>query len=160
MKLELLSDNLIIILQEIMKQQNLCKLINYNESTPLAQTDLVLPASSLLRTSLFPYSSDDETIVEDCVQLRVWVYTGNFKGADISINDVFLDIVIAKSLFLITIDGEPKLRPYEIMKELINTFDGINISTLGRLNFKTWHQLSFNESKFITFRIRAEMMLI
>jgi len=160
MKLEYLSDNLVIILQEVMKQQNLCKLIKYNQSNPLEQTDLVLPASDLLMSSLFPYSADDEVTIDNCVQLRCWVYTGKFEGADISINDVFLDIVLAKDLFLITINNKPQLRPYEIMKELIKTFDRISISTLGKLHFINWYQLSSIGSNFITFRIRAEMMML
>ena len=160
MKIELLSENLIIILQEVMKQQYLCKLIKYNESNPLSQTNLVLPASSLLMTSIFPYPFDSTVIIEDCIQLRIWVYKGDFQGADISINDVFLDIIVAKSLFLITIDGKPKLRPYAIMKELIKTFDGLSISTLGKLHFKDYAHIPLNGTKFDLFRIRAEMMTI
>ena len=159
MKIELLSENLIIILQEVMKQQNLCKLIKYNQSNPLSQTDLVLPASSLLMTSIFPYPADVETITEDCVQLRCWIPGGKFAGADISINDIFMDIVVAKSLFLITIGGKPMLRPYVIMKELIDTFDGNSIATLGKLGFKTFAHLTAN-SKFDLFRIKAEMMTL
>jgi len=158
-KLEYLSENIILILQQIMNQQDLCKLIYYNDKNPLSQLDLDLPASGLLLTKIFPYPADDEVVIEEGTQLRVWVPGGVFKGADISINDIYLDIVITKNLFLIN-DGKPQLRPYMIMKELIKAFDGISIDTVGRLNFNRFFHLITIGSNYNTFRIRAEMMMV
>lgn len=160
MKLELLSDNMVLILEYMMNNQNLCKLINYDEKNPIEKTNLLLPASGLLFTKLFPYPFNPEVIREDCTQINVWCPQGEFDDSgSISIADVVIDIVVAKSLFLINIDGRPKLRPYETMKEVIKTFKGQSIGTLGKLKFQSFMHITANEL-FDVFRLRTNMMML
>lgn len=159
MQIELLSNNIIIVLKEILKHQNICKLLYYNNSTPLSQEDLTLPANNLILKKIFPYPFDSEVVTEDCSQVRIWYPSGKFKGGgNININNIFIDIVVSKSLFLINIDGKEKIRPYEIMKEILQIFNS-DISTLGKLHFIDFFHLFVNE-KFDMLRLRADFILV
>jgi len=144
------------MLKEVTKNQDLCKLIYYNEDSPLDEIDIANP-NTLLLTSLFPYPFNPKATIEDCVQLRIWIPEAKFKNRVIENIDILFDIVMFKDLFLIYIDGDPKLRAYEIMAEITNIFNDKSIETIGMLHFDGFMHITVND-KFDCFRLPAKMM--
>lgn len=159
MRLNLLSPNLVLILQEIVKYQNICKLLYYNTSTPLSSADLTLPANNLILTKIFPYPFNINVVTEDCSQIHVYVPSGDFEDNRVIENiNICFDIIVAKNLWLINNNGESLIRPYEIMKELINIFNK-SVSTVGRIYFKRFIHISVNDN-FDCVRLIGEMMTL
>lgn len=159
MRLGFLSSNLVLILQEIVKNQNICKLLHYNTSTPLSSADITLPANNLILNKIFPYPFNQNVILEDCSQIRVYVPNGYLENNRIIENtDICFDIIVAKNLWLINNNGQSLIRSYEIAKELVNIFNK-NVSTIGRLNFKKFIHISVND-KFDCIRLISEMMTL
>ena len=153
---ELLSDNLILIIKEIMKNEKLCKLIDNNNNTPLSNIN---PTTNLLNVKIFPYSFDPEAVIEKQTQLRVFYPSGRIKNRVIEDTDICFDIVIHKDLHLIGIDNRSCLRELEIMSELLNTFEDKSISTLGIIKFTNFVSLNINR-EFDCFRVLGKIMTI
>jgi len=161
MKLDLLSPNLLLILNQIIRCQNLCKLIYYNQNNPLSQSDLTLPCNNLILTKIFPSPFNINTTLEDCVELRVYYLSGTFDSIGVVENiDIIFDIVCSKTknLWLINDGSNSLIRPYEITKELINLFDQ-SLSTVGRLKFMRFNHLYVND-KFDCIRLIANMLTL
>lgn len=161
--LDLLSPNLILILGEIINNQNLLKYIVYSDDNPLAQGDLDLPYKSILGGAdgqLFPYPFDSTTETVDKTNIRAFYPEGQIHGGQYTAETfIYFDIIVAKSLWLIN-DGEnSQIRPYKIMTELINTFKGKSLSTVGRLIFHEFVHMSVNKS-FDAIRLTATMDLM
>lgn len=158
MKLELLSDNLVLILNEICKYQNICKLIYYDKDNPLSQADLVLPYNSLIKTRLLPYMTNPEVLTRDITQVCIYYPSCDFVNGDvIEMNKVHFDVICGKTLWLIN-DGEVKFRPYEIMKEIKYIFND-SISTIGKIHFQGFRHIPVNE-KFDCVRLIGDVMTI
>lgn len=157
-KLELLSPNLVLILKEVLNIQNICKLLYYNQTNPLSQPNLILPANNLMFNLVFPYPFNPDVTIQDCSQLRIYYPSGQLKNNEIvgDINLIF-DIIVAKNLWLIN-DGDSKIRPYEIISELISYFSKNSINTVGRLHFERFNHLTVNE-KFDALRLIANMII-
>lgn len=155
-KLDVLAPNLITILSEVMKVQDIAKYLTYNVDTPLMQPDV--DSSSLMFKVLYPFPFDMEANYEDCTQLRVYypqgIFTENQQFAETSI---YFDIIVARSLWLVSNGEISSIRPYEIMRLIVNQFDKKSIDTLGRIEFLRFDHLNVNE-KYDCIRIQAEMV--
>lgn len=161
MKLEYLSSNLINILLEILQHQDICKYIHYNQSNPLQQSDLSLPAVFLLKNDdetkkrVFPYPFNPSITIEDQTQLRIYYPSLEFKNGQV-VEDgmVLFDIICSKNLWLI--DGG-LIRPYEIMKLIVNNFHDKSIDTVGKLQFKRFNHIFVND-KFDCLRLTGQIV--
>lgn len=159
MKLKLMSPNLILLLQEILKNQNLCKLINYNVSNPYIQPNINGNSLMLSKVYPFPFSTTVETT--EGTQLRVYYQDANFKtNQTISDSTIYFDIICSKSqsIWLIN-DGSPKIRPYEIMSHLVDHFSEKEIPKIGKLNFRRFIHVNVND-KFDCIRIFADAKMV
>lgn len=158
-KLELLSPNLVIILNEIIKDNEIAKYLYYNQSNPLSQVDIPLPAKNLMFKNVYPYPFDNSAAATDTSQVRAYYPNGLFENREI-IHDtrIVFDIIVAKSLWLVN-DGSPLIRPYEIMKNIVNLFSDKSVGTLGKINFHRFVHLTVNE-KFDAIRVEATMLTI
>jgi hypothetical protein len=157
LKLELLSPNLVLLIDEILDNQNICKYLYYDDKNPLGQSTIA-DTSGLLLTKIFPYPFSS-VITEECTQLRLYYPDGEFDSiGKIEQSLVLFDIICHKNLWLINDGTNSLIRPYEIMKELINLFDQ-SLSTVGKLKFKRFNHLFVND-KFDCIRLMAEMMTI
>lgn len=158
-KLELLSPNLIIILNELIKNQNIVKYLYYNQKNPLSQSNLTLPATNLMFDKVFPYPFFIDVETEEGSQIRVYYPKGRIEdGRVIEDTMVYVDILVAKTLWLVN-DGEAKIRPYEMMKEIINHFYRKPIGTLGSLTFDEFTHLTVND-KFSGVRLEGKMITL
>jgi hypothetical protein len=162
-KLSLLSPNLIIIMNELIKNQKLCKYLYYKDRYPLAQPDIP-DTSILLFKNLFPQPFDpSEVQTDDSTSLRVFYLRGDFtREYPVGVEtQVYFDIICAKANWLINSGdpvnvGEPKVRPYEIMSEIVATLDNKSIDTVGKLHFVGFNHIGVNKT-FDGIRLLAMM---
>jgi hypothetical protein len=151
----LLSQNLTLILNKVLTDQSLCKLIAYNDTKPLSQPD-ISDTKTLMLDRLMPYPFDTKAEISDTVQLRVYYIGGDFTSNHvIDETRVSFDIVVAKSLWLIN-NGKSAVRPYEIMTKLVEMFHEHSIDTVGILKFKSFRHVPFN-AQFDCIQLVAEM---
>ncbi|MEK5036301.1 hypothetical protein MKY96_33150 [Paenibacillus sp. FSL R7-0302] len=154
---ELMSDNLVILLGEIIKNQNIVKYVSNNVKNPLSQPDILLPAKNLIGSKLHPYPFDPVTTPEDSVEIRVYYPEGAIDDSRAVLQTtIYVDIVCAKSLWLIN-DGKSGVRPYMIVHELFRQFNKKSVSTIGRLDITGFDHLHVND-KFDAIRLHTQMV--
>lgn len=143
-KLELLSDNLVLIINKLLENDNLCKLIYYNSKNPYNELPISNKNETLMLTKIFPYPFNEKVETELGTQLHIFYPELEIQN-NVVVEEVvvFVDIIVGKTLWLIN-DGQPKVRPYEIAKEIVNIFHDKSIDTLGQLDFFTIQQLNVN----------------
>jgi hypothetical protein len=159
--LDFLSKNLTRIITELINQQNIAKYLNYDVANPLAQPDLVLPAKDLVLNKVHPYPADPVALTKDCTQIRVYYPKSDFEVDSVIGNvEVYFDIVCAKSTLWLINDGTDSLiRPYMIVKEIMEHFNRNSIGTIGQLKFDGFVHLTIND-KFDAIRLVALMTLM
>lgn len=153
-----MSDNLTVLIEEVINIQEIVKYLTYAKTNPLSQPDVALPAKSLVRSRVHPYPFDPLAKLEDVSELRIYYPEGEFDGSGAVANTfLYFDIVVAKSLWLVN-DGKAAIRPYMIMKHLVEHFRGRSIKTLGRVDVTNFVHLHVNE-KFDAIRLEANVTL-
>lgn len=157
--IEMMSDNLTILINEIVSIQEVVKYLKYNVKNPLSEPDVALPAESLILTKVHPYPFDPIPEIKDVTEIRVYYPEGAFDGSGaVAQTFIYFDIICAKTLWLIKNDGKRGIRPYMIVKYLIDHFKDKSIETLGRVQFISFEHLHVNE-KFDCFRLEANVTL-
>lgn len=159
-KLELLSDNLTIILNELLNSQEVAKYLTYPYGNAIERPNVTLPAKSLMMKNVFPYPFNPKIQTEDCSQIRVYYPDGEIDDSEAWLDtDVFFDIVVAKTLWLVSDSEREAIRPYEILRYLIEHFKDRSIGTVGKLKFSRFVHLNVNEN-FDAIRIGARMLTV
>lgn len=155
-KLETFSSNVVLVLNEILNNQKICKYLYYANSNPLSQPDIA-DTKTLMFKQLFPFPFNPNVTNEEGIQIRVYYPKGKFDTYELITNAYLcFDIIIPNALYLVKDEnGQSKVRPYEIMKQLINHFSKKSISTLGIIHFKEFYHLNVND-KFDCLRVTAE----
>jgi hypothetical protein len=143
-------------------------LINNNNSLPLLRdgdklsekvTDtirrnLINPTSP--DGKIFPYPFDTDATEVDGSFIRVYYNDGEFDSSEvIAESQLHIDIVVAKSLWLINDGQRSMIRPYEIMGRVIDMIGGRGLSTTIKLDVKGYQHLYVN-TKFDCIRIYCE----
>ncbi len=158
--LDLLSSNLVLILKELIKNQNLLKYVMNDVRSPLTGVDFTLPYYQIIGGEsgrLFPYPFDNTVEQVDCTNIRVFYPEGEIHEGQITAETyVCFDIIVAKSLWLIGDSQSSEIRPYKIMNEIVKTFRDISVDTVGRLRFTDFTHMSVND-KFQAIRLSAVM---
>lgn len=155
--IELMSDNLTLLLSEVIEVPEIVKYLTYNQKNPLSQPNVVSPSSLILK-KIHPYPFDPIATTEDCTELRIYYPEGVFDSSGAVVETcVYIDIVVAKTLWLIN-DGKAAIRPYMIMKYLFEHFHKKSIGTLGRVEFTNFAHLHINET-FDAIRIETNVVL-
>lgn len=132
-----LSSNIIDIIDGALSNQQLVNYIGHNGNDPSLQTinpSLIAPKGSEER--IFPYPFD--TSYEGEVKSQLHIYYPQFKLKNNgNANQVALifDIVVHKSLWLVTDNGEKLIRPYQIAKCIVDSFADKRIGKLGKIHF-------------------------
>jgi len=136
-KLQMLSPNLIKIVNRLLDNKELLKLIYYNDN-PLSQVDVVNPVS-LINTKIFPYLYNDSPILNEQTQLRVSYGQAIINDRVIEDTPIIFECITHSNLYLINggIDNSKLLRLYEMVSRITLLFDNISIEKVGTLRFKT-----------------------
>lgn len=157
--LDFLSDNLVTIMNEIINVQNIAKYLTHNKPNPLAEPNLKLPAKDLVLNKVYPFPFDPVAATTDSTQLRIYYPKCDFEvDSVVGQVTVYLDVVTAKSLWLINDGTKSQIRPYMIIKEIMQKFNNNSIGTIGQLHFEGFVHVNVND-KFDAIRLVATMSL-
>jgi len=151
-KFEELNDNINTILTTILLNQNLCKYIYYNTSSPLSESDITNTANAILFKNLFPYPIIP--LSQDSAKTLVTIILDDFSlgrnNSSFKVSKVVFNILCHIDLW--KIDGS-KLRPLSILSEIDTLFNEQRIVGIGKLNFDSCRWISAND-KFQGYSIR------
>jgi hypothetical protein len=140
------------IMNRIYDNQNICKLLYYNQSNPLSQPDI--SDTSILYTdknnkklfatpfSIHPDEKQKCSLTLILNKLSLDQNTKYLRNVEIA----FIICCHNKLWELNDNSGEIKLRPAEIMNELDLLFNRKSTTTLGRNHFNDANVLHFNEN--------------
>lgn len=156
MNFEKLSENIITIIGEVLKDKKLINYIGWNGDNPSQQSiDPLAIAPKGASERIFPYPFD-VNFKED-IRTELHIYYPNLKfesNGHAGRTVVLFDIVVHKSVWLLTDNGKKIIRPYEIANLILNIFKDKNIKNLGKLHFVEADHTVVNE-EFEGFRLIA-----
>jgi hypothetical protein len=157
-KLELLSKNLIIIINKALENQNIIKMVDSNSLNPFLEADVNFP-KTLFMFKVFPYPFEN-AITDERTELRIYLSETGLNSGVIEDTDIFFDIITHKNLYLIKDSNNNTLiRTMRIAQEIINIFDDKSIETVGRLKFNRIINLPVDDN-FQATRMIASMITI
>lgn len=157
MNFERLSSNLIAIIGEVLKNKNLVNLIGWNGDNPYSQAIIpssIAPKGQNERVLPYPF---DITYKEDVrTQLHIYYPSLTFLNNG-QASQVFMmfDIVVHKSIWLVTDNGTRLIRPYQIAKHIVDIFKDKKITGVGEIHFLEGAHTVVNE-QFEGFRLVAK----
>ena len=161
MRLKQLSPTLITIMDEILKNENLCKLLQYgNKGNPFAEPDIT-NKDSLIMSKIFPFPFDNQVTTEEGIQLRIYYFDRGITANNTVTNVIIhFDIVCSKSrdTWLMN-DGEMKFKPDEIVSEITDHFSDKIIKNIGKLNFQRGYNVYVND-KFDIIRLVSHAKMV
>jgi hypothetical protein len=137
MDFERLSSNLVAIIDEILKNQKLVNYIGYDGNDPESKT--ISPQSIApkgINERIFPYPFDVN--FRDSVRTQLHIYYPHFtfeNNSNASRVAIVFDIVVNKSIWLVSDGGRKLIRPYQIAKYIIDTFRDKHIDKVGKIHF-------------------------
>lgn len=135
MKFDLMSRNGVILLEELLKDQELIKYVVYNDSTPQDKPNIT-NTGSLIFNKIFPTPFDDEVPPEQETNVRVFFPEGELANDEVLNSTVSFQVITHNALWNVRRkDGERGLRPYEIMTRIVDIFEGNTIKTVGVIHF-------------------------
>lgn len=163
MKLETMSKNIVEIMKALSKNEGLARLLSNNISNPFSiavgdKSKLIDMSSE--NAKIFPYPFDPDATLEDGSFVRVYYNDGEFNSNEtIAESDLHIDVIVAKSLWLIDDGDRALIRPYEIIGRIIDTVGARAINSNIRLGFTSYQHLAVN-GKFDAIRLYCEYMSI
>lgn len=118
------------VLDEMVENQNLCKLLYYNSDNPLDEADLVNP-KNLIKDKIIPRPFIPD-ITKEASSFAI-ITIDNIKGKGRTLHDgiVYFDIFCHDSLWYIK-DG---LRPFALFGEIQEIFCDKYIKGIGKFTF-------------------------
>jgi len=160
-KLDNLSKDIVQIMVELSKNDGLARLLTHNVENPFAQNLPVIDKTKLIKQDselckIRPYPFDVDAVVEDNSFIRVYFNNGDFNENEvIAETQLHVDIIVAKSLWLINDGTKPLIRPYEIMSRVLDMIGKRAINSNIRYKFDGWQHLYVN-TKFDAIRLYSE----
>lgn len=138
MKFDAMSRNNIIILEELLKDQELLKYVEYNESSPQLKDDIDNVGSLVFR-KIFPTPFDEEVPTQEETNLRAFFPDGELQNDEVLHSTISFQVVTHNNLWNVyRKDGKKGLRPYEIMSKVVDIFEGKTIKTVGVIHFNRY----------------------
>lgn len=159
MRFRLLSKNTMVIVEEILKNEDLVKLLYYKDGDPLSG-EAIGYTGSLVNSKIHITPFAGKVPKTEDINLRVFFPKGRVKKRVVLGARVSFQIVTHNNLWKMRDkDGKQCLRPYEVMAELVETFEDKSIGTLGVINFVDfrYHHI---EGQWGVYTLEAEVMAI
>lgn len=161
-KVNQMSKNIIKTMKSLSYNNSISRLL-INELPDPYGRDLPsdFKSSSLVKQNsqycrILPVPFDPDAKENDSVFVRVYYNDGKIDGEIISENILLIDIVCAKSLWLIKgIDGNESIRPYDIMENVIDAVGRRSGNPDITIPFTAFRHLSVN-TKFDAIRLYSE----
>lgn len=128
-----LNKKLTDVCYKLIENQDLCKLISIDTTTPLSAPD-IKNAEDLIFDRIMPYYNDPNTITDTRTILSV--YFDYIKGDSYAYNSMVLNfMILTHSSSLLRIEGGSRV--YEIIDTLLESFDNLSGLGLGTLSLDT-----------------------
>lgn len=164
MKLESMSKNIVNIMLQLSSNDGLAMLLVNNNNAPFSPSLPTIDKSKLINPELpesriSPFPFDPDALVEDNSFIRAYYNSGEFDSEIIADSSLHIDIIVAKSLWLINHDGRSLVRPYEIMSRVVDLLGSRSNNDTIRLKFNGWQHLAVN-AKFDAIRLYCEYMSV
>jgi hypothetical protein len=160
MKLELLSPNLIIIVNKLIENQELLKLVNYNDSDCLSLDDIEQP-ELMINTKIYPYPNN-QTLTNEQTLIKVYYGHTKIQNRAVENTPVLFDCITHPDLYIINDPNDSNkrlLRLYEITNRITEQFDNISVQGVGKLQFTDCIPIPLPDN-FQMLRLIAKMMTI
>jgi hypothetical protein len=162
MKLETMSKNIVKLIQQLSLNDGLAMLIAndvvdpFDPNLPAVDKKNLFMPNDFVNSRLYPLAFDPDATLNDRTFVRVYYNQGQLDNTEvIAESQINIDIIVAKSLWLIhDINGNPVVRPYEIMGRIIDLLGSRSANTSIKLQFDGFQQLAVN-GKFECVRLYA-----
>lgn len=164
MKMETMSKNVVAVMQELSKNEGLARLLVNNDPNPFTKA-ITFDKSRLINPNaveckIFPYPFETDATTVDNSFIRVYYNNGDFSDNEvIAESQLHIDIVVAKSLWLVNDGQRSLLRPYEIMGRVIDLVGKRSNNNTIKLKFEGYQHLYVNP-KFDAIRLYSNYMSI
>ena len=155
MRFDLMSKNTLILIDEMLRNQRLVKLIDQN-----TLKDGMVNSGALVGRKIFPSPFTGVVPQKQETNLRVFFPSGTLNNRVVLDTKVVFQVVLHKDLWLLNdLDGSRIIRPYAVMDEIIKVFQDRTVGTLGVLHFEdySYHAL---DKDYGLYNLQAEMMTI
>jgi hypothetical protein len=130
-----------LVLNELIKNQELCKLLYYKDSDPLSQSD-ISNSKDLINKNILAFPFIDEVVKDTSSFLMVTFDNFTYsKGGEYQNGDIMFHVLCHKDLWQI----KGGLRPYAILDEIQNTFDNKKIG-IGKVKLSSLRQSYVNDA--------------
>lgn len=141
------------VLNKLIENQNLCKLLQYNDTSPLSGSN-INDTSKLLFNKIYPFPFTPEVDSEASSIINVLFdnFELNKSNSDFKNNQLVLIVICHNDLW--KIDG--MLRPFAILNELDNLFNLKNGYGIGKNQFGRGNLFWANE-KYSGYRVTYEL---
>lgn len=140
---QVVGKNLIIISNLLLNNQNICKLIHYTTRTPLLEatiTDTDFLMDKNIR--LIPKVPDEQSEKGSFIIILLDSFDLDPKNASTLMATLRFDVICPIDEWLI---DEESLRPFMIMSEIQEMFNGLQIKGIGKLRFNGVERIVLSE---------------
>lgn len=148
MELNRLSSNLISIIDELLRNQELVNLVANIGNNPL-QTNVnpnsIAPRAKNERVIPYPFDVEFKSDVRSQVHIYYPFVTMD-NNANVGKVGLVFDIVVHKDIWLYSENGKKLVRPYEIISQIFKTFNKRDIPNLGKIHFLDMVHIVVNEN--------------
>lgn len=152
-----LSKNIVNVMKALAKNEGLARLLVNNVENPYVtpvgeegRKNLITQDS--VNSKIFPVPFDPDAQTEDTSFIRVYYNQGDFDNEILQDLSLHVDIVVAKSLWLINDGTNSLIRPYEIMDRVIDLVGKKSANSSVSVKFDGWQHLAVN-TKFDAIRL-------
>lgn len=173
LKMETMSKNVVGIMKQLAKNNALVELLINNDSKlPLLRDSKGLDAKITTKirenitnpfsetAKIFPYPFNVEATVSDGCFIRVYYNDGEFNENEvIADSQLHIDIVVARSQWLINDGVNSLIRAYEIMGRVIDLVGKRSVGSPIKIKFDGYQHLYVND-KFDAIRLYANYMSV
>lgn len=133
-RFKVMSDNLFKIVNKLIKNKKVCRLLKYQNSMPLSPALPEVDGIDLLNKQIVIVPKVPENDDKECSFIIVVFdkYVVNPQNADFKLSTLRFEIVCPYEEWLL---DESNLRPYMLMQEIDDMFNQEKISGMGKLQF-------------------------
>lgn len=136
-RLEKFSSNIINIIDEILKNQEICNLVGQDGNIPVATPVLAKDiAPKGVKERIFAYPFDTNFTEDTRSQLHIYYPSFSFENNGHATEIVIIfDVVVHKNIWLMTDNKKKVIRAYEIVRNIVSSMNGKNIDGVGKIHF-------------------------
>ena len=136
-RFEVMGEDIFKILNKVLGDQELLKLLKYTDKDPLSHPDLTdEEKDALLEDSVLitPNIPDDDRIEKNYLVILLKNYSVDSDNEDFKVVEISFDILCPTKCWVM---NGANLRPYSIMQRIDTLFNEKNLAGIGNLNFET-----------------------